>query len=365
MTKLDVKIPVSVKAPLIFMGLFTLVTVLYIGKSIIIPLVFATIIAIVLHPVVNMFVHIRISRVLAIIFTLLLSLLIIAAIGTLLISQVSRFTEALPLLVEKFTEILNQAIIYVSGHFNLSHKEITEWITQNKNEFISSLQIGKTIMNFGSGVAFLFLIPVFVFMILFYQPLLIEFFRRVFGKSNRSKVSEMINLIKSLIQHYLIGLLLQVAIISALYSIGLLILGIKYAIIIGIMGAFLNLIPYLGSIIAASISMIIAILTKSSPWFALLVLVLYIVIQFIDNNFIVPKIIGSKVKLNALASIIAVVAFATLWGIQGMLIAIPLTAIAKLIFDNVEALEPWGFLLGDTMPRASGLKPILKKIIRK
>lgn len=214
-------------------------------------------------------------------------------------------------------------------------------------------------------MAMFFLIPVYVFMILFYQPLLIEFFRRVFGKNNRERVSEVINMIKSLIQSYLIGLLIQVAIISVMYSTGLLIMGIEYAIVLGIMGAFLNLLPYLGSIIAASLPMIIAVVTKPSPWFALLVLALYVVTQFIDNNFITPKIVGSKVKLNALASIISVVVFATLWGIPGMLIAIPLTAIAKLIFDHVEPLKPWGFLLGDTMPRTFKIKPILQRITQK
>ncbi len=359
------RIPVGVRLSIILIGLIAFFAVLHLAKAIILPLVFATIIAIVLHPVVNMFVHIRINRIFAIIITLLLTFLVIAGIGLLLFSQVSRFTESLPTLVDKFTEILNNLIIYVSRHFNLSHKEITGWITQTKNGLIDSFAIGQTIANIGSVVAFFFLIPVFVFMILFYQPLLIEFFRRVFGKGQRSKVSEVINLIKSLIQHYLIGLLLQVAIISTMYSVGLLILGIKYAIIIGILGAFLNLIPYLGSIIAAIIPMIIAIVTKTSPWFALLVLALYIFTQFADNNFITPKIVGSKVKLNALASILAVIIFAALWGIPGMVIAIPLAAIAKLVFDHVESLQPWGFLMGDTMPTLFKMNPNLKKLIRK
>jgi predicted PurR-regulated permease PerM len=347
------------------MGLLALLAFLYIAKSIILPLVFATIIAIVLHPVVSFFVRIRVNRILAIIITLLLTLLAIAALGTLVISQASRFTESLPLLVEKFTDMLNETISWISGHFNLSTREITAWITQTKNEILGSLAIGRTIASVGSTLAFFFLIPVYIFMILYYQPILIEFFHRVFGSDNRDKVSKVINLIKTLIQSYLIGLLIQVAIISVMYSTGLLILGIEYAIILGIMGAFLNLIPYLGSIIAALMPMIVAVVTKSSPWFALLVLALYVVTQFIDNNFITPKIVGSKVKLNALTSIIAVVVFAAMWGIPGMLIAIPLTAIAKLIFDNVEPLQPWGFLLGDTMPASRGLKPILKKLIRK
>lgn len=365
MLNINIKIPVSIKAPLVLMGLIAFFAVLYIAKSIIVPLIFATIIAIVLHPVVNLFVRVKINRVLAIIFTLLLTFLVIAGFGMLLFTQASRFTESLPKLVDKFTEILNHTIIYVSGHFNLSNSEITQWITQTKNEIIGSLKIGQTIADVGSVLAFLFLIPVYVFMILFYQPLLIEFFRRVFGPANRNKVSQVINLIKTLIQSYLIGLLLQVAIISAMYSVGLLILGIEYAIILGIIGAFLNIIPYLGSIIAALLPMIIAVITKTSPWFALLVLALYIVTQFIDNNFITPKIVGSKVKLNALTSIIAVVVFGVMWGIQGMIIAIPLTAIAKLIFDHIEPLKPWGFLLGDTMPSSPGLKPILKKLIGK
>lgn len=365
MTRSEIKIPISIKAPLVFMGLLALFTVLYIAKNIVVPLIFSTIIAIVLHPVVNLFVRIKTNRIVAIIITLFITFLIIASFGVLIFSQASRFTESLPKLVDKFTEILNQVIIWTSGHFNLSNREITQWITQIKDEIIGSLKIGKTIADFGSVLALLFLMPVYVFMILYYQPLLIEFFRRVFGSSNRNKVNQVVNLIKTLIQSYLIGLLIQVAIIATLYSVGLLILGIEYAIILGILGAFLNLIPYLGSIIAALMPMIIAVVTKSSPWFALLVLALYIVTQFIDNNFITPKIVGSKVKLNALTSIISVVVFAALWGIQGMLIAIPLTAIAKLVFDHIETLKPWGFLLGDTMPASRGLKPILNKLIRK
>jgi len=363
--KIKFKIPVSINAPLIFLALIAFFALLYIAKSIIVPLVFATIVAIVLHPIVDFFVRKRINRVVAIIITLFLTFLIVASLGILLFSQASRFTESLPKLVDKFTEILSQTIIWISGHFNLSNWEITEWITKTKNELIGSLEIGETIANVSGVVVFFFLVPVYVFMILFYQPLLIEFFRRVFGENHRSMVSEVILLIKTLIQSYLIGLLLQVAIIATMYSVGLLILGIEYAIILGIIGAFLNLIPYLGSIVAALMPMMIAVATKTSPLFALLVLAIYIFIQFIDNNFITPKIVGSKVKLNALASVIAVIVFAALWGIQGMILAIPLTAIAKLIFDHIKPLQAWGFLLGDNMPPQFEIKPILKKLIQK
>lgn len=355
-------IPFYAKAVLVIIGLMAFVYTLYIVQDIIIPLVFATILAIVLHPAVNLIIRLRIHRVVAIVMVMLLTFIIIASFGTLLYSQASRFTESLPKLIDKFTQTLNQLIFWASGYFDISANEITTWITNTKNDLIGGAQIGQTIVNVGSMLAFWFLIPVYVFMILFYQPLLIEFLHRLFGENNRTKVSEIINQIKTLIQRYLIGLLFEVVIISFLYTIGLLILGIEYALVLGILGALLNLLPYLGSIIAASMPMIIAIVTKPSPLFALLVLALYIFIQFIDNNFIVPRVVGSKVKLNALASIIAVISFGTLWGIPGMLVAIPLAAIAKLIFDHIEPLQPWGFLLGDSMPSPSGGKTIFKKL---
>ncbi len=338
------------KTVLVIIGLVAFVFILYIAQHILIPIVFATILAVVLHPAVNLLMRFKVHRILAIIIVMFLTFIVIASFGTLLFSQASKFTESLPRLVDKFTEIINQIIFWASGYFAISANEITAWITTTKNELIGGDEIGQTIVSVGGILALLFLIPVYVFMILFYQPLLIEFFHKFFGNKNRDKVSEIINQIKTLIQRYLIGLLIEVGIIASLYTVGLLFLGIEYALILGILGALLNLIPYLGSIIAATIPIIIAIVTKPSPWFALLVLALYILIQFIDNNYIVPKIVASKVKINALASIIAVITFGALWGIPGMLVAIPLIAIAKLIFDHIDSLKPWGFLLGDTMP---------------
>jgi predicted PurR-regulated permease PerM len=356
------KLPFYAKAIILFVGLFALAAVMYIGRGIIVPLLFAIIIAIVLHPVVDFFTRLRIHRLLAIAITLLLAFIVIAALGALIISQASRLFESLPFLIDRFTELLNNTITWASGYFDIDALRIHDWIAKTQDELInkSGSAIGQTLISVGSGLVLLFLIPVYVFMLLFYQPLLLEFFRRLFGKDNRSEVSEVITQIKSLIQSYLIGLLIEATIIATLYSTGLLILGIEYAIIIGIIGALLNLIPYLGAIIAASLPMMIALVTKTSPWFAMLILAMYIFIQFIDNNYIVPKIVASKVKINALFSIIVVIVGNALWGIPGMFLAIPLLAIIKLLFDHIEPLKPWGFLLGDTMPPLLKVKPIFK-----
>ena len=178
-------------------------------------------------------------------------------------------------------------------------------------------------------------------------------------------MSEIITQTKTVVQRYLVGLIIETAIVATLDSVALLALGIEYAILLGIIGGLLNMIPYIGGLVAVALPMMIAIATKSTAWYALYVLAAYYLIQLIDNNYIVPKIVASKVKLNALFSIIAVIAGNALWGIPGMFLSIPLLAIIKLIFDHIEPLKPWGFLLGDTMPSILKIKPILIRAVKK
>ena len=339
---------------------------LYIAQSIIVPIVFSIILAILLHPVVNFLVDKKINRVIAIIITMILAILVIATLGVFLFSQAMRFSETWPKIVEKFTELFNQSTAWASGYFNISPDKITAWFAKSKGELINSSgnAVGQTLVNVGSGLVVLFIIPVYIFMLLFYHPLLIEFVRRVFGSTNRSMVSQIITEVKTVIQRYLSGLFMEVVIVSVLHAIGLLLLGVPYAILLGIIGALLNLIPYLGGIVSVALPMMIALATKTSPWVAFYVLIVYYIIQLIDNNYIIPKIVASKVRINALVSIIVVLAFGALWGISGMFISIPLTAIIKVIFDHIEPLKPWGFLLGDTMPPILQIKPLLNKILK-
>lgn len=366
MTIKEIQLPFYAKVSLLTIGLFAFIAMLYIAQGIIVPLIFAVILSIVLHPVVNFFVKRKINRVVAIIFTLTLTIIIIGLFGIFLYSQAMRFSETWPKLVDKFTELFNDGTAWASGYFDISPQKITEWVTKSKGELVntSGTAIGKTLVNVGSGLVVLFIIPVYIFMLLFYHPLLLEFIRKVFGDTNRSMVSQIVIEIKKVIQKYLTGLFIEVVIISVLHAVGLLILGIQYAILLGIVGALLNLIPYIGGIVAVALPMMIALATKASPWSAVYVLIFYYVVQLIDNNYIIPKIVASKVRINALVSIIVVLAFGALWGIPGMFISIPLTAIVKVIFDHIEPLKPWGFLLGDTMPPTLKIKPLIEKILK-
>jgi len=360
----EIKFPFYAKLTIFIIGLIGLVAILYIGKSIIVPLVFAIIMAILLSPVVNFLVRKRINRIVAIFIALFLTFIVIAGFGVLLFSQASRFTDSWPVLVVKFTDIFNDAIIWASGYLDIDPQKIHIWITKTQSEIIntSTTAIGQTLVTIGTGVMIAFLLPLYVFLILYYRPILHDFIRRLFKEGHQSQVSEVVSQIKNVIQRYLVGLIIETFIVAGMQITTLFVLGIEYAILLGIIGALLNLIPYIGGIVAVALPMIVALATKDSAWFAIYVLVIYYIIQLIDNNFIVPYIVASKVKINALFSIIVVFVGNAIWGIPGMFLSIPLLAIVKLIFDHIESMKPWGFLLGDTMPSILKIDPILKKL---
>jgi predicted PurR-regulated permease PerM len=358
-----VRLPFYAKASLLLIGLYVFIGMLSIAQGIILPVIYATLMAILISPVVNFLTAKKINRAVSIAVVLALALLLLFFLIASISAQASRLSEAWPQLTAKFQTLLNQSVHWASGYSNISPKKINLWIADLKGDMIdnSGAAIGMTITTMSGMLATVLLTPVYIFMILLYQPHLIEFIHKLFGAENDQKVGEILSETKTIIQGYLVGLFAELSIIAILNSMGLLILGIDYAILLGIIGAFLNIIPYLGGIIAMALFMIVALMTKSLVY-VLYVVVLYTLIQLIDNNYIVPKIVGSKVKINALVCLIAVIAGAALWGIPGMFLSIPLLAVVKLVFDRVEPLKPWGFLLGDTIPPIVNLKNIAQKL---
>ncbi|MBA3900657.1 MAG: AI-2E family transporter [Bacteroidetes bacterium] len=363
----QLKIPFYAKTALVFIAAFAFVFVLYIGQHIIVPILYATIVAILLNPFVNFLENRKMNRIVAISLAVILVFFITACFIYFLYFQVSMFADTYPQLKAKTEILINQLVLWTSEHFNFSVAEINLWIANTEAVMFrdSGQMLGRTLISITNTLVVLFLLPVYLFMILYYKPLLLEFIRQLFDVVHRTKVLEVLGRSKGIIQSYLVGLLIEILIMSILNSAGLLILGIDYAIILGITGALLNVIPYIGGIVGTALPMMIAFITKDSATYPLMVLAVYLIIQLIDNNFIVPMVVGSKVKLNALVSIIVVIIGGAIWGISGMFLSIPLLAILKVVFDNVESLRPWGFLLGNIVPATANfaiLEPIKNKI---
>lgn len=358
-----IQIPFYLKISQIILGTVALFFVLYIGQAIILPLIYALILAILMNPAVNYLLGKGMNKILAITIVLFVTTLALIALIYFISAQMVSFGEVFPQLKTKFNLLLTQTTDFVSRTFHIDRKTINDWIAKGKTELSASSSglIGQTLSTFTDVILVVTLLPVYIFMFLYYKPLLLEFISKLSPSEKKESVGEVLVETRLLVQSYLSGLLLEAVIVSSLNALGLFILGVDYAILIGLIGGILNIIPYLGGIIATAIPMLLALATKS-PTTALLVLGVYLLVQFIDNNYLMPVIVASRVRINALFSVIVVLIGGALWGIAGMFLSIPLTGLLKVIFDRIDSMQPFGFLLGDTIPKKESS---LLKIVRK
>ncbi|MBI2722092.1 MAG: AI-2E family transporter [Bacteroidetes bacterium] len=344
-------IPTYLKLSVIMLGLVALFFSIFMAQNILIPLVFSVLVSILLNPVVNLLINRRVNRIVAITLILLVAIILMAALLLFFGSQFEKFGDALPQLKEKAVKLYQDITEWTSRTFNLSGERLKFLVNKGKSEGMSSGKevIGSTVNTLSHFFVLLLLIPVYIFLILLYKPLILTFISKLFPVGQHTTVIEILSESKSLIQQYLLGLLIELAIVSSLTAVGLFFIGVESPILFGIITGLLNMIPYVGVLVANMILVVFTLVTKS-PSSAALVLGLLIVVQFIDNNILIPKVVGSKVKINALATIVTVLIGGELCGVAGMFLAIPVTAVFKVICDRVEPLEPLGYLLGDHMP---------------
>jgi predicted PurR-regulated permease PerM len=340
--------PFYLKSTVIIFGLVLLAYILFSLQAIIVPLAFALIIAILLNPLYIAFLRIKLPSIPAIILTLLIAYIVMGSIIFFLSLQMLHFGQTFPALQVKLIHLFKDLQHWAETSFNLSvatqNAMIHEWLNNSKT------LIGQTLGSALSTLSVLVLIPVYVFMLLFYKPLILNFLFEVFAEENSHKVGVILNQTKSAVQNYMIGLLLEAFIVAILNSVGLLILDVNYAILIGVMGAILNMLPYIGGIIAIAIPLLIATVTKDGYGTQIGVIISFMIVQFIDNHILIPRIVSSKVQINALITVVVVLLGGALWGVSGMFLSIPFVAILKIIFDRIDDLKPWAKLLGDIVP---------------
>ncbi|ALI97674.1 AI-2E family transporter [Rufibacter tibetensis] len=336
------------KATLVLLGIILLVYVLFILGDILVPIAFSLLLAILLNPLNSRLLRMKIPPVLAILLTLLIALTVLGLILFLLSSQILQFGEMVPSLKLKFSQILTDLQNFAQNTFGIGIQKQTQFLKNTANS--GTALLGRTVSGVLGVFSLLFLIPVYIFLFLLYKPLILNFLFEVFSSKNTHYVAEILHETKSAIQSYIVGLLIEASIVAVLNSAALMLLGVPYAILLGVIGAILNMIPYVGGIIAILLPVLMATVSTEGYTTQLGIIGAYAVIQFIDNNVLVPRIVSSKVQLNALISILAVLLGGALWGVSGMFLSIPFVAVLKIIFDRIEYLRPWGKLLGDQIP---------------
>jgi predicted PurR-regulated permease PerM len=342
-------LPFYVKVCLNLVSICLISMILYLGQGILVPLFFSILLATLLLPVTNFLQRKKFPKVLAILLVIFVALAVIAAVIYFLSRQISIFLEDIDTIRQRLTALAHDFQGWVDEKFNISEKNQNKYIEDTAENLKNSGAgiVGKTVTTITESLSYLVFLPVYTFLILFYKDLIKKFFISVFKDSDEAHVGGVLFQARTIGRDYILGLFIDMTIVFTLNTIGFLILGIKYPIFLALVAAILNLIPYIGMLIANLFAILITIVSSDNLSDAVWVAVVLAAVQFIDNNFLMPMIVGNKVRINALVTIIGVVVGGTLCGVGGMFLAIPAVATLKVIFDNVDDLKPWGMLLGD------------------
>jgi predicted PurR-regulated permease PerM len=335
------------------------------GKSIIVPLALAVLFANLLLPIVRWLSNRRIkNKPLSILLPLVTSIVVVGVVVFLLSIQVTTFIDDIPSLSEKGSEIIDNFQSWVDENAHVAVAKQNQYYREgmeNLKEQAPKL-VGVTFISIAGMLTYIVLIPVFTFLILYYRRIIKDFLVDIFRNGSTKKVNEVLEESTEVAQQYITGLLIETIIVFTLNVIGFLILGIKYAVFLALLAAILNLIPYVGILAANIICMAVTLLTSDNAGDVVWVGVILGLVQIFDNNFGMPLIVGTKVRINALVTIIGVLIGGALCGIPGMFLAIPAIAVLKIVFDKVPELKPWGVVLGDDSAQPSVASAAKSKI---
>ncbi|HCY40598.1 MAG TPA: AI-2E family transporter [Prolixibacteraceae bacterium] len=332
---------------LLLVGL--IVAFLILAKNILIPFTIAVVFTFLLLPVSRKLEHWRFPKAVAILISIILALSIVVALVYFFIAQVSSFVNDWPMLQKIMTIKWNSFQDYISETFHISSYEQQAWLKTKIQENASTG--GVLVMGiFSATTSFLAsfaLIPIYIFFLSLYQEKFKEFVQLVVKEDKNDHALLVVKKVSKVSQKYVVGIFLDVVILSVLNSTGFLILGLPHAILFGVLASALNVIPYIGVLIGSILPIAMAFLTKDAMSYTLAVAAVCFFVQFLDNNFITPYVVGSSVSINPLTATLVLVSSALIWGIPGMILCMPLTGMAKVICDNVDSLKPYGFLLGE------------------
>jgi predicted PurR-regulated permease PerM len=357
--------PVYVQICLNLVTIALLATALYLGRGILVPFFFAVLLATLLHPFVSFLTSKKLNRVVSILISIFLALVVIGFVVYFLSTQIGNFLDDIPALKERLREILTGVKKWIQSNFNIAIRDQNEYLddTAEKMSTESPNLVQQTFVTLTEAVSYVIFLPVYTFLILYHKEMIKRFLCDIFKRSEEDKIMEVLYEGQAISQSYLIGLLIECAIVFTLNSVGFLILGIRYPIFLALISALLNLVPYIGMLIANIFCMLITLVASDGDLNVLWVCGVLSAVQLIDNNILMPFIVGSKIKINALAIILGVVIGGALCGIPGMFLAIPGLAVMKVVFERVNGLKPWAILLGDETTAELEHKNPIKNVV--
>lgn len=333
----------------VLISIICLFYIAIIGQTVLAPLLFALLFSLLLLPFANFLEQkFRLPRALSSIAVLVVLSTCILGVIMLLLSQLTDLSDDFPAFKQQLLIATESIQDWISNTFKINNSQQVDYINTATSDALSQggTLIGHTILSISSLMLSLVFIFLYTFCILVYRKLLLRFAISLFSEEHTVIVYDVVAQIRYIVKKYIAGLFIQMLVVTLLSCIAFEVIGIKYAILLGLITGIFNIIPYIGIFTSLLITVLITFATMGNT--EVLFVVLSVTgIHLVDGNYIMPKVVGSKVRINTFAALIGLVIGELVWGIKGMFLSIPILAICKIIFDRVEGLRPWGIILGE------------------
>lgn len=341
------------------------VVVLYYAQEFLIPLAFAAILSMLLLPFCRWLESKGISTGFAALLSVLLLIVIAAGIIALLAWQLTDFIGSVQQLQQMMNNAVKRLQQVIHEAFSITPKQQTE-IVKEQSQHGGSSGVATTLLSTVMGILVdIILTLVYIFLFLFLRQQIKNFIYKVVSRDDRSKTRIIITDAAKVSQQYITGLSAMIVCLWIMYSIGFSIVGVKSAIFFAILCGLLEIIPFIGNLTGTAITVLLTIAQGGNSGMVIGVIVTYAIVQFIQTYILEPLVVGAEVNINPLFTIMVLVAGELLWGIAGMILAIPLVGIAKIVFDHVEPLKPYGYLIGKEKKKNTGLLDKLRNKFKK
>jgi len=348
-SKPDSSSPFYIRLAAVLFSLIALFYIAIVGKSVLSPLVFGMLFAMLLLPLASFLERkLHFARSAASGASVVLLVLFLAGILYLVGSQISSLSEDWPLFKQQVLSALNDLQHWISVKFHVKIRQQMNYLGDAATHFLSTgpSVIGSAVVSVSGQIVFLAFTMIYTFFMLYYRRLITKFLVAVFKDENAVTVYDILARMQDSMRNYILGLILEMLIVAGASSLVLWLLGVKYALLLGLITGLFNVIPYIGFLTALVLSTLVTFATGAAAGKILLVVVSLLGVHIVDANVLFPMIVGSKVRINALITILGVIIGGNIWGIAGMFLAIPVIAVTKIIFDRIDDLKPWGMLMG-------------------
>lgn len=338
----------------------------YVSQSVLVPLLFSILIAISLYPLARFFERLRLGRALAAVLSVLVAIAILLGLSWFIVYESIVIGKNASAITGKILSVLENGQLWIESKFGIERTEVVDKLREQGERLLQNAggMISATFGSLGNILAGAVLVPLFSFFLLYYRVFFREFFFKAFRSASNQQIDDVLNKIYDVVQSYLVGLVTVMGIVAVLNTMGLMVMGIDYAWFFGSLAALLMLLPYIGIAIGSILPALFALAVKDSAWYAVGVVAWFQVVQFLEGNIITPNIVGSKVSINPLMAIIGILLGGMLFGLAGLIIALPLLASLKVIFDASPRTEALGYLIGEPEKELLGRQGTRKLLMK-